>query len=266
MANNGPADQEPVGAYRPSLVKLVGDVSNVEDELLAGFPSRRDVLRWSQRLTVRTLGTIDDDFYRALGRQFRYEQLGEDGEQRRQGVLLAALLEPGARSRELPETGVRELRTRLAAVTIRPASHRAFRVLRKSAGEYIDDSAGAEHDPARQLYVAMRPELTELDDRQADVLAALLDGFGELDDVLKWGDDLELATHGEVPEDYIKRCVTERSTRRVLLGGSREYGRARELIAAYQLIPRFNAGVRVLVDRAVELPAAIREDRGAKAL
>lgn len=237
---------------RPSLVRLKLDLEQLEAELYDGFRRRRDVLEWMQRLCVRTLGRTRQEFIEGLGRQFRGRF-----DDRRERVLLSAMLVPAARDRDLDAEVVDELRERLAATVIAPAYHRALRHLRKDAGEYIDSAEEANtsgHDPQVQRFIAMRPAVDELDDNQSAVLEDVLDGFDQPRDILEWGRDLELATHGEVSEDLVRRCYIEQSTRRMLLSRARADQRARELFAATYVVPAFNRGVRDLVGRAGEQP------------
>jgi hypothetical protein len=244
-------DPDPVETWRPALVTLTNDVQEMERELLDGFSSRRAVLEWCQRLTIRTLGELDAAFYRDVARQMRGSE---------QRTLMAALLVVGARSRPLADDRARELRERLHANIIAPAFHRAFRRLRKDAGEYIEETdERTAHDPQTQRWVAMRPALDELETWQQRALAACLDGFEGTGELLAWVETLELATHGEIEEQFSNRCYTEGATRRLLLGETGGQP-ARELFAAFHLLPRFNAGVRDLSGKAGELPDAEREE------
>ena len=247
-ANDEVAETEFV---RPALVRLKLDLEQLETELYDGFGRRRDALEWMQRLCVRTLGRTRQEFIRGLARQFRGKV-----DDRRERALLSALLVPAARDRDLEPEVVAELRERLAATVLAPAYHRALRHLRKDAGEYIDSSSGdtSGHDPQVQRYVAMRPAVDELEANQSAVLEAVLDGFEEPRDILEWGRDVELATHGEISDQFIRRCYSEPSTRQMLLSGARADASARELFAATYLIPAFNQGVRDLVGRAGEQP------------
>jgi len=238
---------------RPALVTLTRDVREMQSDLLAGFDSRAEVLEWGQMLTVRTLGTLGDEFYRRLGRQFR-------GDEQTEGVLLAALLTPAARTRDLGEDTARELRERLLAGRIDPAFRTAFKHLRKDAGEYIDAAGeGDAHDPTRQQHLAMRPSLTEIDDYQADALDRALAGLEDGSDILDWSKVLVLATHGEIEDDFLARCYLERSTRSTLTAEGAIGERARQLFAAFHLLPLFNAGVRDLAGRSGEVADAETE-------
>lgn len=265
--------ETPIETFRPSLHKLTLDLDDMRSELWSGLDDRESVIRWARRLTVRTLGELPQRFYLEIARQVRLD-VGTDAEQ---GVLLAALLRPARRRRDLPDDVVDEIRTRLVGSLLRPATHRAYRELRADAGEYIDDTdSDSEHDPARQRYVAMRPALDELDDTQEQAVDDLLAGFTDAREILRWGDVVEHATHGEIGQvdppswvarddvdddrDLISRCVSEPSTRAVLTGGS-ETRPARELFASIHVVPAMNRGVRDLSGRSGELPDAERQKK-----
>lgn len=239
----------PAETFRPSLVRLTEDVREELHNLMVGFESRRELLEWAQRLTVRTLGAVDDVVYLDLWRALR----APDQERVLLGVLLddAEILDRHG----ITHSHARETRRRIAADRIMPAAHAAFRSLRKDAGEYVDDAQASQHDPMTQRYIAMRPALDELDDRQADVLERVLEGFDEPEEILDWaGREVDLATHGEIPDEFSRRCYKERSTRMPLLADDDRLERVREAFAAKHLVPAFNRGVRVLAGRASEMP------------
>lgn len=242
--------------YRPALVRLVGqDMREILADLLEGFQSRREVLEWAQRLAVRSLGKVPHDVYDALGRAFVSRM--DDPER----PLLSVLLVPSRRDRDVDEEVAREARRRLAGEYLLPSAHRALRELRADAGEYLGDAVGSSHDPLEQRYIAMRPALDELDDRQQSALARFLIGFNDGEAVLEWGGRADLATHGEIGDGFASRCYAEESTRRALLGSRRVDERARESLAAGYILPAYNAGVRVLSGRAGEQPHETRQDR-----
>jgi hypothetical protein len=107
----------------------------------------------------------------------------------------------------------------------------------------------------------MRPALDELEDNQQKALRQLLNGFESQQDILEWGDTLQLATHGELPDDLITRCYSESATAAMLCGDSRTDERARELFAAKFILPAYNAGVRDLSGRATEQPDSESQER-----
>lgn len=251
-----PSDLEASGSYRPALVKLVEDVRDSERELLSGFGSRREILLWTQQLAVRTLGEMPQQWFHQMARQFR--GVPSSAHER---TLVSALLRDRYRTRPLEEAKAREFRRQLSARTIRPAAHRAFRELRADAGEYTDAGDSDQHAPGKQQYVAMRPAIHELHENQRSTLVALLDGFDDREAILDWGHDLELATHGEIDEEFVTRCYGERSTRTLLTSAESADRRGRELFAAHYLIPVYNRGVRDLAGRAKEQANEQREER-----
>jgi hypothetical protein len=238
-------DPEP---YRPALVTLSEDVRERVDELRTGLVDEDRVLEWFQEITIRTLGRIDERVYWDLARQFRGEQ----------GVLLAALLRPGKRRGDmaaLEEPVAIRVREHLVAHYVVPAHRDAFRELRTDATEYGDGAGdGDAHNPKRQRFIAMRPALSELETWQEHAIEALLDGFDARGDLLDWGHDLMLATHGELDREWLTRVYDEEPTVGMLLGETPADARARRLFAAHHVLPRYRAGVRVLAGRAGEVP------------
>lgn len=259
--------RDPGHSRRPALVKLSNDLEGLRNELLEGFDSREEILRWSQRLSVRTLGELPDRWYRELADQFR--GIPDSSKER---TLVSALLADDVRRRGLDQSTARELRERLYALSIRPAYHRAFRQLRADAGEYLDeDSSGSsQHTADRQRWTAMRPAIDELEGYQQRALDELVgaphdpDDPGGLEDksaILSWGHTLELATHGELPGEFVARCYQEPSAASVLTGDEPAQERARELFWAYHVAPYCNRGVRDLAGRTSELPDAEKREK-----
>jgi hypothetical protein len=221
-------------------------------------------------MVPRTLGEIETSFYESFAGEFRAAGTRgagriEDVDEER--VLLSALLDGSSRSRDVPPDAVVDLRRDVATEVIDPAFRRAFRQLRKSATEYIDseDSSETDTDPDKQRYIAMRPALDELDEYQRRAVDAVLDGLEDVDQLRRWTTLVELASHGEVRDDVLRRSVREESTRSLLTesDATDAQGRARELYVAFYLLPAFNRGVRDLRDRAKEEPDADRKRKPA---
>ncbi|WP_226010517.1 hypothetical protein [Halomicrobium salinisoli] len=233
--------------YRPALVTLSEDVRERVTELQNGLRSERRVLEWLQEMTIRTLGNLDRRVYADMTRQFRGQQ----------GILLASMLRPGARRgrmEDLDEDVAERLRENLIAHYVHPAHRSAFRRLRPDATEYVDAAGdGDAHDPQRQRFIAMRPALSELETWQQRALEDLLDGFDGRDEILDWGNDILLATHGELGQEWLTRIYDEPSAVEVLIGDSAQHERARRLFAAHHVLPQYRAGVRVLAGRAGEV-------------
>lgn len=246
------ADEDRVRTYQPALPTLTQNIRDTRERLLDGFADRRALLEWEQDLCVRTLGRVPHRFYKDIARSFRS---GADDR-----TLLAVLIRGGIEGVDLPRDVARSERRRMAAHWIVPGFMRAFRHLRSDAQQYIAEAAEAEHDPDRQRHIAMRPSLNELADYQQRALGECLKGFDTVGEILEWGDHVALATHGEIPQDFITRCYSERASRRVLLDSVPGAARERELLCAHHLLPRFNRGARAVAGRAGELPESERED------
>jgi len=240
-------------SFRPALERLTLDVADMRTALFDGFDDRTAVLRWERRLVVRTLGELPDRVIGGVARQYRIDTDSAEAEP----TLLAALLEPDARRRDLADDAARALRERFWGTFVVDAYHRAFRKLRKDTGEYFDreETGPAGHDPRVQAYVAMRPALDELEAYQQQALDECLAGFADGEAILEWAETVEQATHGELPDRFVARCYDERSTRRLLTGDLEGASTGRELFAARFLLPAFNEGVRDLAGRTGETPA-----------
>lgn len=237
---------------RPSLSSLTADHREMTNELIEGFSSRREILTWTQRLTIRTLGLFEESWYHRLGEQYRVHP------SKPQRTLIAALLDEDTRRVSVSSAAARRFRERLAGAVVVPVFHRAFRRLRAAATEYVGEKKD-DHDPSEQRFIAMRPSLDRLDEWQYRALTDCLDGFSDVGDIVQWRETLDLATNGEVPEGFIPRCIKERSTREVLLSDSEAAEFARESIAAKKLIPAFNRGSYTLVEYAGEEPDSMDE-------
>lgn len=252
------AEAKVMSSRRPSLRKLRLDVKEMREELEGGFNTPAEVLRWFQRLAVRTRGEIPQRRYHQVAAYFppRLDQ--------QRGEFLELLLEESSRNQEI-EYDPTDLRRYFWAWSVLPAFHRAMRELRKDAGDYVGESKESQ-DAAQMRYIAMRPALDELDDEQGDVLDRFLEGFDETADVLGWGEDLQLATHGEPvqtdhPGGFATRLYTEgqiadqlpeTSNAAILTHSDAAHKRAREWLAAKLLLPAFNRGVRDLAGRTGE--------------
>jgi hypothetical protein len=235
-------------------VKLTADAGDIQREWLDGFANRREILFWIQKAGVYTLGELPNVFIHDLKRQFRHSE-------HKEGTLLAVLLKPYARTREIPDEHAEYVREILVAEEIQPAQSRAFDRLRERATEYVTESKeDDQHDPNRQRFIAMRPSLDELFERQQETLESFLDGFDDARDILEWSNEMPLATHGEIESDLLKRMYREEGTVRVLTGDKQSHERTRELFAIQFLLPAYIAGVRDMTGRASEQPDAGSKD------
>lgn len=215
---------------RPALRKLASDQRECIEALHDGFDTREDVLLWLQRVAVRSLGYLPDDWFRAVAlRPDVLDDLVGDGEveQFRRGQLGDVVLD-------------RAFRT-------------AFHRVRERVHEYTDSEKGDQQrdetpDPARQKFIAMRPELSAADDAQCEALLALFDGFADRQAIRLWVHDLRPATEGQLPEGFLEYCCYTPPGYEPLVappddGPART---ARENLAATIVLPAMNQGVRSL--------------------
>lgn len=232
----GDADPKPaLGVLRSQQAALL-DASELDDgfdeDLFGGFSSRRAAIQWYQRAGVRTIGYLED--------------VWPPADLVRDSVLMAALV-PSAGALD-PETAA-AYRVKLASKALLPACTKAYRDLRKGAGEYIDDeeqSVDAEDIEADDQYVAMRPGFQVLDERQQAHLAALWGGFDSETALLSWLHDLNDSTNGEVDDGLAAAVMDDATARRHLFGqpGTPTARRYREAFAVVWVLPAFLAGVQ----------------------
>ena len=128
-------------------------------------------------------------------------------------------------------------------------------VANEYVGEDIDD--GDVPDASDQAHVAMRPALSELDERQELTLEKLLDGFEDDDELLHWALIASQSSFAELDGQFASALEAEKNTRDMLVGRADDDLSAefREDVAANDLIPSFNAAARSVVDGAAEADA-----------
>lgn len=249
---------------RPAERQLVSQFEQERASLLDGFESRRAVLRWGQRIAIRTLGQIPQQRFHQLAQEFVPDS------NHMEGVLLASFLTTDARTRDLHDEAAKNLRERWASEVLGRVQVEAFRNLRKDAGEYVGEQASDKldedgYDPEDQDFV-MRPALSELDDFQREALNKVIGGLDDKSEILEWGDLLTSATRGEpidpngAPGSFVPRCYREPSMVALLTRETDPYQRAREAFLAHWLLPAFNRGVSDLTRRTAEEPQQSSSD------
>jgi hypothetical protein len=230
---------------RPALQKLATDQRECIEALHAGFDTREDVLLWLQRVAVRSLGYLPDDWFRAVAlRPDVLDDLVGDGdvEQFRRGQL--------------------------GDVVLHRAFRTAFHRVRERVHEYTDsektDETDGTPDPDRQKFIAMRPELSATDSAQREALVDLFDGFADRQAIRLWVHDLRPATEGHLPASFLEYCCYTPMGHDPLVappddGPART---ARENLAATVLLPAMNRGVRSLQSGAEETVETVSESHG----
>jgi len=232
---------------RPALAKLADDQHDILLAFVDGFDDRRELLEWSQRAIVATLGELEEEWATDLAMSRSDLSVLITSERRQAWV-----------EDEPPRSSTAATyRRALAAEDLVPAFRSAFRKMRWSAVEYVnDDDDSLQPDPSIQKHPAMRPALSEMSDRQEWSLERLLEGFDDQDQLMSWVLRTVEASHGEVDGELAADLYNETHTRRMLVvdGDDQEHGPFfRESLAAVTLLPAFTRAARKLSERAGEL-------------
>lgn len=245
---------------QPALSRLALDCRTHRSSLLDGFTDREDVLRWFVSAIGATLARLETSVYEALHRDFVTDMRSE-----MPPPLLGALL---GVDEAVPNGTAREFRERFASQAFSPAAARAMRLLRVDAQEVAPSRDGVNVDPQREQHHSMRPSLSQIERHQTRAVDLLLEGFGDVDELLRWGDVLSLATHGCIPDNYIADVATNPVSRCILLVEDRDPAQhrpAREVIAVW-LLRHFSAGTRERYRHAGEVSDKARNDNRSKTL
>ena len=239
--------------YRPALVTLHNDITDLKDEYRRGLRSERRLLTWLQEMTVRTLGEIDAQVYEDLPR----EMLGKQP-----GLFVAASVRP---HEGIDDDRARRGRELWLAEHVTEAYQAALRTLRTDATEYADEGHDDDrHAPDKQSAVAMRPSLREWDQRQRRALTDLLGGFDARDQISRWLDDVIMASYGEASGSWMRELARDEVAVEILCGETDKHARGRRILAADKLLPNFRSGIRTLANNAAEVADAETESKEAE--
>lgn len=260
---------------KPALVTLLVDqarllndeYAEVDHDIRAGFPTRRAIIEWYQKATVRSLGHIG-------GRWPPESCIGDE-------VMLAALLADSddveilAAGGRIGRVSAKQYRMLLEATVVQPAFNRAYRSIRDSATEYVksDEYDGewshTELDPASQANVAMRPGFQVLDDRQSRSLDQLWGGFDDVDALSEWIHALSAPANGCVPDGFHESVIVDDVALENLVYNretveARQY---REAFAATSVLPMFVEGMEAaeaqeLAKATTDTPTTLRMQGG----
>jgi hypothetical protein len=228
---------------RPALAKLSSDQVDVVADLLDGFETRSEVIRWMGDVTVRAIGSLDDEWFADLATD--------------SGAMSALLGRPWGTLD--PETfsasTAKETRRGIAAKDLIPAIQRSHSEFRWAASEYYDEVESVDQlpDPGKQKHPGMRPALSALDDRLEWALDRLLNGFADPEAFLVWGQTVISGTYAELDADVVEGAYFEMPVRRRMLGESPKARFFRESWAAEFLLPGFNRAAARAAARATEV-------------
>lgn len=233
-------------ALRPAIKKLTDDQRDLIASFVDGFRDRRAFLAWCQDAGIQTLG--------ALGAEWSKQRAFS-------GVDMSMLITT-PRLREgwspdgatlLSQADAADARRVVVVVDLLPACVDAVRGFRWSAVEYDTEEDGPMPSADGQQHPAMRPALSELDDRQEWVLGKLLDGFESVDAITAWYQEANEASYAEIDSSLAKELHNRRTVREFLLDDEGEdAARFREALAAEFLLPAFVTAVEEVAQRAGE--------------
>ncbi|MDG5775965.1 hypothetical protein VB773_14250 [Haloarculaceae archaeon H-GB2-1] len=175
-------------SVEPALDDLQRKQDSLFRRLELGFESRRDVLLWCHDASLRTLGQVPDSWFAELfGTRYRVAALLADSEQRAE---VSESVESDGRAGV--ERGV------LADDTLVEACRQGMSLLAEQAAEYTNSEEPV--DPTAQSFLAMRPAVEDLADRQRLVLERALGvadpSIDSRADVREWVRDVVRATDG----------------------------------------------------------------------
>lgn len=240
-------DDVPDGnALRPALKKLTDDQRELIASFVDGFADRRAFLEWCQDAGIQTLGALGADWCK---------------ERAFSGVDLSMLVtDPHLRegwspdgAELLSQAAAADARRVVVVVDLLPACVDAVRGFRWSAVEYDTEDDGPVPDADSQQHPAMRPALSELDNRQEWALDKLLDGFESADAITAWYQEANEASYAEIDSSLAKELHNRRTVREFLLDrDADDAARFREALAAEYLLPAFVTAIEEVAQRAGE--------------
>jgi hypothetical protein len=176
-----------------SLDALSAAQEDLYDELERGFGTRRDLLLWMHKASVRTLGHVPDGWAsRILTNRYETAALLDDVRRRE------ALTE-----RAPDDADARTQRMLLGDDELLDACRDGMKLLGEQAEEYLDDELDGT-DVSLQRYLAMRPGVEDVVTRQRAALQRVLgrhddvgpDGLETREDVRSWTRGVVRATKG----------------------------------------------------------------------
>ena len=193
-----------------------------------GFDSEREVIDWWQAATVRSFGLLATH---CPPRNIRRDR-----------TFRKALLNES--------DDAAAYRARFRRQFLEPALFDAWNHLARSATEQLgrnEDSVDYRHFDARdEKHVGRMPALTQLDRAQSAVLRTLWRGFEDATALDRWLSTLPAATRAQHEKNLPKRVMSDRTTRRLLLGTSEDAAAHRRRFAIVVLLPAFARAANTL--------------------
>ena len=228
---------------RPALQTLGGQQRALIAAALDGFSDRADVIRWARAVALHSLGEV------------RVEWLQDRLFSRFDMAVLCGPEWLPDHADPLPERKRKAARRGLVAIAIHPAFIAAQTRMRRLSVSYRFEDVPARPSSDGQKHPAMRPLLSELNDRQTWAVDRLLGGFGDLDAFLRWSMEVVEASFAEADPALADRVLARHPEAGRYLTAPQEDTAARVFRQniAVDLLGAFSAAASEAVSSAVEV-------------
>jgi len=191
---NEDADEQVSRSFAAGLDSLRAQQKHLQESLLRGFGSRREVVEWCHAVDVVSAGQTPSTWHSELIEdRWRVACFVAD-------ASLRDAIAPNAPERASTRKSVRRETIR---ETLLPAFRSATKLLRNRVGEFSDTDGveGAE----RMEYIAGRPRLHQRAIEQHRLLRRTLREPPRTEAaVLDWAEDVIAATEGHAPETFVE--------------------------------------------------------------
>lgn len=247
------AEKDEQSAHTPALPTLRAQQRDLRERLRNGVDSRIDLLMWSHAAAATSTGHVPDGWFSDL--------LND------RWVVAGCLNDPDRRAalcgdRSPDAAAVESVRLDIVQDVLSPGFQTALSSVRRRAMDHTDDGQGVKNTD-KQRFLAMRPRLHQIAVAQHKALRQAF-GLGDWEplssreDVIEWSDYCGYAAAGFLSREFTSRVASP-------LGewwGSLTNDRGGELVSllAAEVLPRFNAALRVSAAESDEMASRARFD------
>lgn len=228
---------------KPALDELHGEQKRLAEALLRGFDSWKAVYGWIHGVMVYSGGRLGTNVIRAVGPGGSDEFFRE--------------------SLQLDERKHKYVRQSVLAGEVMPAFRAGLKELRWKATEYGENPPDAD----RSEHIALRPAYDSLASKQKDVMKRGYRPFEDRSALLRWVQDAQRASLGELREDFgMEVGFRDRHVLESFVSG--DYVEESPEVAAYtrfmviggEILPRFNDALLKQLRRASEQAVEVDEE------
>lgn len=247
------AEKDETSAHTPALPTLRAQQRDLRKRLRDGFDDRVDLLMWSHAAAATSTGHVPDAWFgRLLNDRWMVAACLSDESRR---VKLCGDKAPD-------DDAAASVRLDIVQDVLSPGFQTALSSVRQRAMDHTDDGQGVKNTD-KQQFLAMRPRLHQIAVAQHKALRQAF-GLGDWEalssreDVIEWSDYCGYAAAGFLSRDFTGRVASP-------LGewwGSLTNDRGAELVSllASEVLPRFNAALRVSAAESDEMASRARFD------